>query len=53
MTETFGRKLLSKIKKRYIHQTRFAEDINAKDASVTQWIKGKAYPKRTFAQRND
>ena len=46
VTETFGRTLLSKIKQRDTHQTRFAEEINVKDASVTQWIKGKAYPNK-------
>jgi transcriptional regulator with XRE-family HTH domain len=46
MHQTFGRELLSRIKKKYTHQTRFAEEMDVKDASLTQWIKSRSYPNK-------
>ncbi len=46
MTTSFSKELLIRIKKKYTHQSRFAEEINATKASVSQWISGKAYPSK-------
>ena len=44
MKATFGKELLIRIKKEYAYQARFAEEIDVKEASVTQWLKGRTYP---------
>ncbi|MFQ6041400.1 MAG: helix-turn-helix transcriptional regulator [Candidatus Poribacteria bacterium] len=46
MTAPFGKELLIRIKKKYAYQARFAEEIDVKEASVTQWLKGRTYPSK-------